>query len=67
MLKGESKTLDDNTILAAAGVRDGDELVLKDLGSQVSWKTVFLVEYVRFLSLSHWTSHLSFLPNKKNV
>jgi hypothetical protein len=39
--------------LAAAGVRDGGELVVKDLGSQVSWKTVFLVEYVRVsLSLS---------------
>jgi len=44
-LKGESKALDDDASLAAAGVRDGDELVVKDLGSQVSWKTVFLVEY----------------------
>jgi very-long-chain enoyl-CoA reductase len=46
-LKGEVKALDDDAVLATASVRDGSELVVKDLGPQVSWKTVFLVEYVR--------------------
>ena len=45
--KGEVKPLDDDAVLAAAGVRDGSELAVKDLGPQVSWRTVFLVEYVR--------------------
>jgi len=44
-LKGEAKALDDNAILASAGVRDDGELVVKDLGPQVSWRTVFLTEY----------------------
>jgi len=44
-LKGGAKALDDDAVLAAVSVRDGSELVVKDLGAQVSWKTVFLVEY----------------------
>jgi len=46
-LKGEAKALDNDAILAAAGVHDGGELIVKDLGPQVSWRTVFLTEYVR--------------------
>jgi len=57
-LKGESKALDDNVILAAAGIRDGGELVVKDLGSQVSWKTVFLVEYAGPLVIHPILYHL---------
>ena len=37
--KENSKTLKDY------GVQDGDTLYLKDLGPQISWKLVFLVEY----------------------
>lgn len=51
-LKGEAKPLNNDSILTTAGIRDGGELVLKDLGPQVSWRTVFIVEYVRFSSVS---------------
>ncbi|KAH9966967.1 3-oxo-5-alpha-steroid 4-dehydrogenase-domain-containing protein [Lactifluus volemus] len=44
-LKGGSKALEDDAILAAAGVLDGSEMVVKDLGPQVSWRTVFMTEY----------------------
>jgi hypothetical protein len=37
----DEKTLDDY------GVKEGDSLFVKDLGPQISWRTVFLVEYVR--------------------
>jgi hypothetical protein len=47
-LKGGAKPLDDDATLVAAGVLDGSEVVVKDLGPQVSWRTVFLVEYVSF-------------------
>ncbi|GAA6021418.1 hypothetical protein JCM11491_006702 [Sporobolomyces phaffii] len=36
---------DDDSLLASYGVKDRDELHIKDLGPQVAWKTVFLTEY----------------------
>lgn len=45
-LKGERKALADDDTLAKIGFRNGGELNVKDLGPQVSWRTVFLVEYV---------------------
>jgi very-long-chain enoyl-CoA reductase len=41
--------------LKDAGVVEGGELSVKDLGPQVSWKTVFLVEYVSVSCIS-WLS-----------
>jgi very-long-chain enoyl-CoA reductase len=41
------KGLNDTSTLEEAGVVDGATLYVKDLGPQVSWRTVFLVEYVR--------------------
>lgn len=40
-LKDSKNTLNDEAKLVDAG-----ELLVKDLGPQISWKTVFLVEYV---------------------
>ena len=35
--------------MLGANLQDG-ELQVKDLGAQISWKTVFIVEYVRLKS-----------------
>jgi len=37
--------VDDNKTLKELGVSEGDTLEVKDLGPQISWKTVFLIEY----------------------
>ncbi|KAG2132961.1 3-oxo-5-alpha-steroid 4-dehydrogenase-domain-containing protein [Suillus clintonianus] len=44
-LKDSRNPLADDVTLKDAGVVEGGELSVKDLGAQVSWKTVFLVEY----------------------
>lgn len=36
----------DEATLAEAGLGDGGVLNIKDLGKQISWTTVFVIEYV---------------------
>lgn len=45
-LKGEKKLLSDGATLSSVGWKEGGELAVKDLGAQISWTTVFVVEYV---------------------
>lgn len=54
-LKDSKNLLVDDITLKDAGVVEGGELSVKDLGPQVSWKTVFLVEYVSVFCIS-WLS-----------
>lgn len=49
-LKGDTKPLSDSATLKDAGVVDGSEVTVKDLGPQIGWRTVFLIEYVRSVS-----------------
>ena len=46
-LKGSKAPLASEATLKDVGVEDGGELCVKDLGPQISWKTVFMIEYVR--------------------
>ncbi|EIM82531.1 uncharacterized protein STEHIDRAFT_141777 [Stereum hirsutum FP-91666 SS1] len=39
------KALNDDATLQDANVAEGTEIIVKDLGPQISWRTVFLVEY----------------------
>ncbi|CAG8433809.1 12498_t:CDS:10 [Ambispora gerdemannii] len=41
----DNKLLEDKT-LAEYGIRDGDTVLFKDLGVQIGWRTVFLIEYI---------------------
>ena len=45
-IKGEKTLLKDEITLQQAGILDGGELTVKDLGPQISWRTVFIIEYV---------------------
>ncbi|KZC06731.1 Trans-2,3-enoyl-CoA reductase, partial [Dufourea novaeangliae] len=53
-LDAKGKTLSDSDSLKSLSVSDGGKLYFKDLGPQISWKTVFLVEYAGPLVIYLW-------------
>ncbi|XP_076166853.1 very-long-chain enoyl-CoA reductase-like [Ptiloglossa arizonensis] len=53
-LDPKGKILSNSDTLKSLSVSDGGKLYLKDLGPQISWKTVFLVEYAGPLFLYLW-------------
>lgn len=46
-IKGSKSALPSEAKLVDVGIKDGGELCVKDMGPQISWRTVFLIEYVR--------------------
>lgn len=42
----EQQLLQDNKELKEYDIKDGDTILFKDLGPQISWRTVFFVEYI---------------------
>ncbi|KII89682.1 hypothetical protein PLICRDRAFT_39817 [Plicaturopsis crispa FD-325 SS-3] len=57
-VKGDKKALADDATLRKAGIVDGEEISVKDLGPQISWRTVFLVEYAGPLVIHPLIYHL---------
>lgn len=64
LLKGNPRALDVDAILAGAGVRGGDELIIKDLGMYVSWVMVFLTASDLFGGDSRGTTQGAFALRK---
>lgn len=50
----KGKALSDSDTLKSLNISDGGKLYFKDLGPQISWKGVFLVEYAGPLFLYLW-------------
>ncbi|KAG0232555.1 3-oxo-5-alpha-steroid 4-dehydrogenase-domain-containing protein [Mortierella sp. GBAus27b] len=41
----DKAALETGNTLSSYGIKDGDSVTFKDLGPQISWRTVFLIEY----------------------
>lgn len=53
-LEAKGKSLKDDDTLITLDVKNGGKLYLKDLGPQVPWKTVFLLEYAGPFIVYFW-------------
>lgn len=53
-LEPKGKAVKDDDSLRTLGVQEGAKLYVKDLGPQIGWKTVFLLEYAGPLVVYLW-------------
>nr|CAG4649483.1 EOG090X097L [Scapholeberis mucronata]SVE93728.1 EOG090X097L [Scapholeberis mucronata] len=53
-LEPRSKGLEENKTIESIGLKNHSKLYLKDLGPQIAWKTVFLIEYAGPLIAYAW-------------
>jgi very-long-chain enoyl-CoA reductase len=54
-LEVKGKSLSDNDTLSSLGLKSGSlKIYVKDLGPQIGWKTVFIVEYAGPLFVYLW-------------
>ncbi|KAG7203026.1 hypothetical protein KM043_010151 [Ampulex compressa] len=53
-LEAKGKAISDSETVKSLGLKPGAKLYYKDLGPQISWKTVFLVEYAGPLVVYLW-------------
>jgi len=53
-LQPRSKAISENEIVQNLGLKEQGKLYLKDLGPQIAWKTVFLLEYAGPLFVYAW-------------
>jgi len=53
-LEVKGKALSDSETIKSLSLKAGGKLYYKDLGPQISWKTVFLLEYAGPLVLYLW-------------
>lgn len=62
-LDAKGKSLSDSDTLKSLSISTGGKLYFKDLGPQISWKTVFLVEYAGPLVLYLWMYQRRWIPH----
>lgn len=53
-LEAKGKALSDSETINFLSLRGGGKLYYKDLGPQIGWKTVFLIEYAGPLAVYLW-------------
>lgn len=53
-LEAKGKALSDSETIKSLSLKGGEKLYYKDLGPQIGWKTVFLIEYAGPLAVYLW-------------
>lgn len=60
-LEAKGKSVGDTETVKALSIIDNGKIYLKDLGPQIGWKTVFLIEYAGPLAAYLWVYHRPWL------